>query len=422
MKTDQINLRRVVATTVTLDGADQKVAADSKTLRALGYRQGVSSLADGGKVGNSQFVRLRPGAMRALARDFVGRPLLIGHDVSNITKRLGTIVDCKKVDVTTDEVGLEFSVDLNEYGQSLVAAEQVVEFSIGFAIGDGKANCTICKAELWSANCYHWPGLAQEDGTRCEVEYTDPEAIELSAVNVGAVTGTMVLSEPTESDASAEIAIRALQVGRQPCDAQRAIYLTHRLGGVFSAPPSVGTIDKSPPPLPITEDKMRQKLITKYGLSADATDDQIELAMNADEAQHQASAKILELSIVDEKLAALKVRGLSDEQSKHLRAQYDLSGLKAFTVSVSLVDSLLPTHQIGRGALQSDKPALAVNAELSGAGGDIQIKSMWDENPELRAMAKGMGLSREQVIEHAPSRYKFADAEGEQRFRANLAR
>lgn len=418
MRIDQVNLRQ--GTTVSLDAESQPISAESKTLRALGYRQGVKSLADGGALGNSQSIRIRSGAMRAFARGFVGRPLLVGHDVGDVTKRMGTIVGCQRCEHTANEVGLEFEIELNDYGKSLVVGEQVAEFSIGFSRGEGSVTCTICKSDLWSRDCMHWPGMTLEDGRKCEVEFSDPEASELSAVNIGAVKGTKVLQVVSEEDVRADAAVFSLQFGRQPTDAIRNVYLAHRLGEVFAPPKVLGSIEPRPDPTHALEDKMRTKLIAKYGLSADATDEQIEAAMNYQDAQNQASQKALEIGIVDEKLAALKVRGLSDHQSANLRAQYELSGLKAFTNSVALVDSMLPTHNVGRAVLQSDAPALAVNQDIAGNTGDIQIQAMWTENPELRTLAKKLGLSHEQVVKHAPERFRLADPKVAEMFRANL--
>lgn len=418
MRIDQVNLRQ--GTTVSLDAESQSISAGSKTLRALGYRQGVKSLADGGALGNSQSIRIRPGAMRAFARGFVGRPLLVGHDVGDVTKRMGTIVGCQKCEDTANEIGLEFEIELNDYGKSLVVGEQVAEFSIGFSRGEGSVTCTICKSDLWSRDCMHWPGMTLEDGRKCEVEFSDPEASELSAVNIGAVRGTKVLQADSEEDARADAAVFSLQFGRQPTDAIRDVYLAHRLGEVFAPPKVLGSIEPRPVPNLSIEDTMRTKLIAKYGLSADATDDQIEAAMSAADTQNAASQKALEIGIVDEKLAALKVRGLSDHQGANLRAQYELSGLKAFTNSVALVDTLLPTQSVGRAVLQSDAPAIALSTESIGGAGDIQIENMWKENPELRQLSKKLGLSRENVIAHAPERYRFASPEVEKMFRSNL--
>jgi hypothetical protein len=159
-------------------------------LSARTYRQ-----KDG--VPNRRFLRHNPDKLEAFAKSFVGMPMLRDHASWSTAARIGTITSSE---LSTHGGTGWSSIDM---GLHVVKPEAVISvldgtldrFSIGWA-STGPVTCSVHNCDVRKrGSCGCWPGDTVEvDGKPQIVEYQfeSAEGIEVSAVNVPAVTGTKI--------------------------------------------------------------------------------------------------------------------------------------------------------------------------------------------------------------------------------------
>jgi phage major head subunit gpT-like protein len=242
----------------------------------LAYEQGRRD-AKGNVVKNRRGIRVREGALQAMARSGKGTPFLRDHDQWDVRARGGTVLDSKIVKVAEGHFQVWQSVELTEPSAVERALRGLMTaVSIGMEAGEGTAICTACGTEVFSA-CYHRPFdvVDRKDGTKFEVEweYTDPRLRETSEVPVGAVQNA---------------GIQEIHAG-----------LAALLSGAGIEP---GAVRGNPAPKE-THD-MPKELLALLGLAADATADQVLAAIKA--LQSGNTADKAELAIANSKLAAFE--------------------------------------------------------------------------------------------------------------------
>jgi phage head maturation protease len=142
---------------------------------------------------NRRFLRFKPGALAAVAKSYVGMPLILDHNAWDQQARIGTITASELVQ---DAGGQAFRQTLN-----IVKPEAVISvldgtidrFSIGWS-GTGPVHCTVHQLDVRGrGSCGCWPGdkvLVDGVSKTVEYEFQSAEGTEVSAVNVPAVKGT----------------------------------------------------------------------------------------------------------------------------------------------------------------------------------------------------------------------------------------
>ena len=142
-------------------------------------------------VANRNFSRFKKGILRKLAKSFKGVPLLRDHDQGSIEARAGTVLESKAVPI---EGGLAFDMTARvtaPWAVEAVLAGNLDRFSIGWDFpGLDTLQCSACKCQVLTGDCFHFPGDRLEDGGRAEFIFTEAEGVEVSGVSVPAVKGT----------------------------------------------------------------------------------------------------------------------------------------------------------------------------------------------------------------------------------------
>jgi hypothetical protein len=149
---------------------------------------------------NRNFVRFRPGSLRAMARSFKGQPVLSDHRQRDIRARAGTILASELVE-HPDGKAIRQQLHLVKPWAVEGALDGTLDrFSVGVTLSAGAdVLCTACgNSMFWrqpprpgTDPCMHMPGQVVE-GKPVEMEYTAAEGIEVSAVSVPAVVGTEI--------------------------------------------------------------------------------------------------------------------------------------------------------------------------------------------------------------------------------------
>ena len=150
---------------------------------------------------NRNLVRFREGLLTRLARSFKGAPMLRDHEQGNLAARGGRVIASEIVKdghgLAEGEKAIRQTLELVEPWAVEAALRGTIDrFSIGWH-STGDTVCSICGEAMsrgWffvASDCEH--DLGQEyDGQVCQLEYTEAEGIEVSAVTVPAVVGTEV--------------------------------------------------------------------------------------------------------------------------------------------------------------------------------------------------------------------------------------
>lgn len=147
-------------------------------------------------VANRKGVRVSPDALEAFAASFVGMPALVDHDQNTQAARIGTILES----ALEHHGGTGWSQIRQKMRVVKPAAVVSVldgtidRWSIGMLPGAGDVICSIHRTPILES-CYCWRlEEIQVDGATqtVEWEFTKPEGVETSSVNVPAVKGTKV--------------------------------------------------------------------------------------------------------------------------------------------------------------------------------------------------------------------------------------
>lgn len=160
---------------------------------------------------NRNFVRVRDGALEALARSFAGAPFQRNHSF-DVQDTGGTILDSKLERKGGGLAVILQTVKLThpEFVERALRGT-MQKFSISFGRGSGEIHCSICEAPLWAEGCFHYPGQKLADGRIVERVFTAPEGLETSDVAIPAVKQTHV-----EDIRTALAALRAGEAQQKP--------------------------------------------------------------------------------------------------------------------------------------------------------------------------------------------------------------
>lgn len=136
---------------------------------------------------NRNHVRIRDGALTRMARSFKDQPFLRDHERWSLDARGGTILSSGLVR-NDGEAAFEMTLRaVKPWAVEGVLDGTIDRFSIGF-IPTGPVICSVHKTPVWK-DCRCWPG-DKVDGKAVEFIFTEAEGVEVSGVNVPAVTGT----------------------------------------------------------------------------------------------------------------------------------------------------------------------------------------------------------------------------------------
>lgn len=149
-----------------------------------------------GKLPNRNYIRHAPAYLPKLAASYVGMPFLLDHAKSQQRARVGTI----RASELVEEKGGMFAFRKQLHVVKADAVQSVLDGTIDrFSIGwhpTGPVLCTLHKNDVRDRNsCSCWPGskVAIDGVDRiAEYEFQRADGIEVSAVNVPAVTGTKI--------------------------------------------------------------------------------------------------------------------------------------------------------------------------------------------------------------------------------------
>jgi hypothetical protein len=159
----------------------------------------VTYLQEDGKP-NRNFVRFRDGAMRSVAKSFIGAPFLRDHNQRDLLSRGGTVIDSQLTETDAGVRGFHQTIELVKPWAVEAALDGTMDrFSIGWR-ADGPVTCSICGeayADSWfgpMASCDH--ELGKEYETRggvmkiAQAEFSGAIGVECSGVSVPAVADT----------------------------------------------------------------------------------------------------------------------------------------------------------------------------------------------------------------------------------------
>lgn len=145
---------------------------------------------------NRNFLRFRPGGLRALGKSGVSSVFLRDHRQRDLDARGGTVIT-SRMDRDSDGIyRLHQSIRLHEpWAVQKALTGSIDRFSIGWH-PTGPVICSLCRTPVLD-ECWHWPGDVVEGkgkNQRVTIEWIfhAAELIETSAVCVPAVLGTTV--------------------------------------------------------------------------------------------------------------------------------------------------------------------------------------------------------------------------------------
>lgn len=146
---------------------------------------------------NRKYIRVAPGALDAMAKSYVGMPILVDHDSRTQASRIGTIM--------SSEMSTHGGTGWSVFNQQLkiVKPEAVISvldgtidrFSVAW-LPTGPVMCSVHGVDVRGPeSCCCWPGdgvMVDGETRTVEYEFSSAEGTEVSAVNVPAVLGTKV--------------------------------------------------------------------------------------------------------------------------------------------------------------------------------------------------------------------------------------
>jgi hypothetical protein len=379
-------------------------------IRVLGYRQTREPAAKGGEA-NAKGFRVRPAALRALARSFRGKPFLSGHDWSDVRARGGTILDSRFVDLDSRFVGIEFDIEVTaEWAIEALEEGRLDRFSIG-VIPEGETLCTVHGTPAFG-DCYCFPGeMVAVAGGEAEVEWEHEggEGVELSAVNVPAVAGTGIIGDRTAELAALcgrPFTPRAPQGDSPAARAPITMAASHATSnGAHQMDPELLKSLNLPPTATAADVAARVAQLNAASSQAAVLSAQLEASsreLAAARDRDAQAAREREAAHVDQAIVQLRAeRQVTDAVVDSLRATA-ANGRAAFDATLAIVAAAAPpalATPAGRPVLQSD----AKPATLSGdSGGEPDAYEQIRSNPNTAKMLRACGLKPDQVREHGP--------------------
>lgn len=226
-------------------------------------------------------------ALKKIAKSGMKNPVLRDHDQSSVMARGGTVLKSYAEQVG-DEWHFKQRLELvKPWAVEGVLDGTIDRFSIGwFPTGPILYSHTGKEIEGWPT---HWPGEELEDGTVVEWVYTEAELIEVSGVNVPAVTGTHI--EGIRSALSVETAPQQQREKQEPKEHGMKKSLLSILG--LAATVSDEAVTESVSELKATNESHRIELdVLKTELAAS-----LAVSEAAQKADAKRSAKQLEADI-----------------------------------------------------------------------------------------------------------------------------
>ncbi len=146
---------------------------------------------------NRNLVRFSAGALRSMAPSFAGMPVLRDHAQEDSLARGGRVVESKLEDRADGAKQIRMMLELTAPWAVEMALRGLMDrFSIGWH-STGDTVCSVCQEPMtrfWMftfGECDHQLGESY-DGNICQLEFTEAEGVEVSAVSVPAVLGTGV--------------------------------------------------------------------------------------------------------------------------------------------------------------------------------------------------------------------------------------
>lgn len=332
---------------------------------------------------NRNFVRVKPAALGRLAKSFPGVPFLRDHDQRSLEARGGTVKAAELVK-NGDEASIAMTIEVvKPWAVEGLLDGTIDRFSVGFLATDDII-CSVHKTPIF-AKCSCWPGdpVGEDSDERVEFVYTGAEGVEVSAVNVPAVTGTGI-------DGQVRQALLALQDSNRGAEPHRETTMKRvleRLGlsEAASEEHALAALDK----LNVELEAGRQRLKTSEGKLAE-----LEAERRAHQAQ-RVDGDIEQLYESGRLPIARDVAGkrVAHELEKALRNMAGTVGYEAFKAYADTLPVIAP---VGASALRS---ALGEGAPRAGG--------MQAPTAEIDQAAVRLGIDpavmRETLAKAAPS-------------------
>lgn len=152
---------------------------------------------------NRNCVRIFDGDMEKFGKSGKNRPFLRDHAQDETLAVAGTIVDCKSTEIAPNSYNVRLTTTITApWACELALRNLLSTVSVSFRSKTGTVKCSACETQVFTENCYHYPGqrLAERnvDGKKyfvgdrtgtivCEWVYYDPEMLECSTTPVPAV-------------------------------------------------------------------------------------------------------------------------------------------------------------------------------------------------------------------------------------------
>lgn len=139
---------------------------------------------------NLNFVRFSESSLAEVAASGKGTPFLKDHNQTELDARGGTVIESFATKVNGETVFKQKIKVTEDWAKRGVLAGTIDRFSIGWR-STGRVSYLHNGEEVTQENTL-WPGQELEDGSVVEWVFESAELIEVSAVNVPAVSGTSI--------------------------------------------------------------------------------------------------------------------------------------------------------------------------------------------------------------------------------------
>lgn len=303
---------------------------------------------------NRNFVRFKRGALARIAKSGKGSPFLANHDQGDVRSRGGTVLSSKLERHEDGSASFVQEIEaVKPWAIEGVLDGTIDRFSIGWAgVGEvryshnGESVDEDVERNGWPS---YWPGDKLEDGTIVEWVFDDAELIEVSAVNVPAVTGTGIRATHTILREAMSLALNnraAARTGDHMIDKVKA-----QLG--LSASATEAEVLEAL----AARDRERNRLQAEHDTLA-ARNQQSEARLAELAAEQEAEARKLKAQRIDQRIAQLytegrllRVEGKASPFEEHLRRLGAEQSIEAFEAYCDGMPKLAPVG----GKLQKDE-------------------------------------------------------------------
>lgn len=340
---------------------------------------------------NRNYLRIKPSALNKLGRSFKGAPFLRDHDQRRLDSRGGTVIEARvERDAVTGAVSFVQAIQLSKsWAVEGVLDGTIDRFSIGF-IPTGPVLCSVHKTPAFK-ECSCWPGdrVSKDSDARVEFVFTEAEGVEVSAVNVPAVTGTGV------EDIRAALSVA--------CASSRERPMMNRLLARLALAESAGEEQVLAEVDRLMADRDR------FRLESETHRERARLAEGR-AAEYEAAQARLMAAQFEADIEGLYRSGklpmkrdaagnrVPHELETSLRAIYQGLGYEAFKTHAAA----LPASN-GPGQLQSVTPQIGTPAAAPDARPIDQVAHRLNLSPELmRETLSQLGITDEMVAQHGP--------------------